>query len=29
MLNVCKEYLKSTGKERDGAGLLLARLLSR
>ncbi|KAG2226582.1 hypothetical protein INT45_005068 [Circinella minor] len=29
MLNACKEYLKSTGKERDGAGLLLARLLSR
>ncbi|KAI9499220.1 tubulin folding cofactor D C terminal-domain-containing protein [Zychaea mexicana] len=29
MFNVCKEFLKSTGKERDGAGLLLARLLSR
>ncbi|KAI8140356.1 tubulin folding cofactor D C terminal-domain-containing protein [Fennellomyces sp. T-0311] len=29
MLDTCKHYLKSTGKERDGAGLLLARLLSR
>ncbi|KAI9279580.1 armadillo-type protein [Sporodiniella umbellata] len=29
MLNLCKKYIKSTGKERDGAGLLIARLLSR
>ncbi|RCH91991.1 hypothetical protein CU098_001782, partial [Rhizopus stolonifer] len=29
MLNVCKHYLCTTGKERDGAGLLIARLLSR
>ncbi|KAI9310691.1 armadillo-type protein [Dichotomocladium elegans] len=29
MIELCKQYLKSTGKERDGAGLLLARLLSR
>ena len=29
MLNICKKYLCSTGKERDGAGLLIARLLSR
>jgi tubulin-specific chaperone D len=29
MLNICKKYLCSTGKERDGASLLIARLLSR
>ncbi|KAI8979034.1 armadillo-type protein [Pilobolus umbonatus] len=29
MINQCKLYLASTGKERDGAGLLVARLLSR
>ncbi|KAL1931108.1 hypothetical protein VTP01DRAFT_10245 [Rhizomucor pusillus] len=29
MLTVCKQHLKSTGKERDGASLLVAKLLSR
>ncbi|KAI8380956.1 tubulin folding cofactor D C terminal-domain-containing protein [Radiomyces spectabilis] len=29
MLALCKHYLKSTGKERDGASILVARLLSR
>ena len=29
MLDLCKKYLCSTGKERDGASLLIARLLSR
>ncbi|GAN10993.1 tubulin-specific chaperone D-like [Mucor ambiguus] len=29
MLDLCKKYLRSTGKERDGASLLIARLLSR
>ncbi|KAI8970360.1 armadillo-type protein [Mycotypha africana] len=29
MLDLCKKYLKTTGKERDGAALLVARLLSR
>ncbi|OBZ90614.1 Tubulin-specific chaperone D [Choanephora cucurbitarum] len=29
MLDLCKSYLCSTGKERDGASLLIARLLSR
>ncbi|KAI8360820.1 armadillo-type protein [Blakeslea trispora] len=29
MLHLCKSYLCSTGKERDGASLLIARLLSR
>ncbi|KAI9025982.1 tubulin folding cofactor D C terminal-domain-containing protein [Phycomyces nitens] len=29
MLVICKGYLKVTGKERDGASLLIARLLSR
>ncbi|KAI7861698.1 tubulin folding cofactor D C terminal-domain-containing protein [Spinellus fusiger] len=29
MLDVCKQYLRSTGKERDSAGILVARLLSR
>ncbi|RCI04360.1 hypothetical protein CU098_011555 [Rhizopus stolonifer] len=29
MLNLCKKYIRSTGKERDGASLLIARLLSR
>ncbi|KAF7732752.1 hypothetical protein EC973_000024 [Apophysomyces ossiformis] len=29
MLGLCKQYLKSTGKEREAAGLLVARLLSR
>ncbi|PHZ15957.1 ARM repeat-containing protein [Rhizopus microsporus ATCC 52813] len=29
MLDLCKRYIKSTGKERDGASFLIARLLSR
>ncbi|CAO3634880.1 unnamed protein product [Cunninghamella echinulata] len=29
LLDLCKHYLKATGKERDGASLLVARLLSR
>ncbi|KAI9247117.1 armadillo-type protein [Helicostylum pulchrum] len=29
MLNLCKRYICTTGKERDGASLLIARLLSR
>ncbi|CAO3582388.1 unnamed protein product [Absidia cylindrospora] len=29
LLALCKHYLKATGKERDGASLLVARLLSR
>ncbi|CEP19812.1 hypothetical protein [Parasitella parasitica] len=29
MLDLCKKYLCSTGKERDGASLLIARLLAR
>ena len=29
MLNLCKHYICTTGKERDGASLLIARLLSR
>ncbi|KAI8082900.1 tubulin-specific chaperone D-like protein [Halteromyces radiatus] len=29
LLDLCKYYLKATGKERDGASLLVARLLSR
>jgi hypothetical protein len=29
MLNLCKKYICTTGKERDGASLLIARLLSR
>jgi hypothetical protein len=29
MLDLCKKYLLCTGKERDGASLLVARLLSR
>lgn len=29
MINLCKHYLCTTGKERDGASLLIARLLSR
>ncbi|CAO3632731.1 unnamed protein product [Cunninghamella blakesleeana] len=29
LLDLCKLYIKSTGKERDGASLLVARLLSR
>ncbi|KAI9485376.1 MAG: armadillo-type protein [Benjaminiella poitrasii] len=29
MIELCKSYLRSTGKERDGASLLIARLLSR
>ncbi|KAI8340643.1 tubulin folding cofactor D C terminal-domain-containing protein [Chlamydoabsidia padenii] len=29
LLDLCKHYLKATGKERDGASLLIARLLSR
>lgn len=29
MMNMCKHYLCTTGKERDGASLLVGRLLSR
>lgn len=29
MIDVCKEYIRSTGKERDAASILIARLLSR
>jgi hypothetical protein len=29
MLDICKKYICITGKERDGASLLIARLLAR